>query len=86
MSTRRCEGDDGKGRYEYTWDDVCGDLAMGSRLTYHEAVSVRDSIEPTGMHPYDALPPLLALFGDGSVETKAQGIRALMERRKFKLE
>lgn len=44
--------DDGKSRYEYTRDDVCGDLAMGSRLTYHEAVSVRcGTPRPIGVSP-----------------------------------
>lgn len=71
---------EGKGRDEYTWNDLCRDLAMETRLTLREAVSVRFGVEPTGAHPYDALPPLVKLFGEGDVETKVQGLKALLER------
>lgn len=70
--------DGGKSRDEYTWSDACRDLALATRLTLEEAVTVRLALESTGAHPYDAVPQLIALFGDGDVDAKARGLGALL--------
>jgi hypothetical protein len=51
---------------------------LATRLTLEEAVTVRLALESTGAHPYDAVPPLIAVFGDGDVAGKARGLRNLI--------
>jgi hypothetical protein len=72
--------DGGKGRDGYTWDDACTDLALESRLTLSDTAAIKLALEPIGVHPYDAVPPLAALFGDGDMRSRAHALRVLIAR------
>lgn len=53
-------------RDAYTWEQARSDLAYGTPLTIFDAGRVVRALEEedTGIHPYDALPLLMKIFGD----------------------
>jgi hypothetical protein len=69
---------DGKGRDDYTWQDATKDLALATRLTIREAFQVTFAVRDAGVHPYDAVPHLVHLFGEKPIETRALGLEKLL--------
>lgn len=69
---------DDKGREEYTWQDATKELALATRLTLGEAFQITYAVRDVGLHPYDAAPHLVQIFGDKSVETRALGLEKLL--------
>lgn len=68
-------------RTTYTWGNATRDLALGTRLLLGEAATVVSILEETDVHPYDAVPHLVKLFGEGPLTTtKARALKALIER------